>query len=100
MEEQITFLRDKLKEKDQLTHSLLEQFSKYNTIKISQELSKSNTKSFQEKTISEENEIKETATPAYKDNEKSIRSDETSSETLNRKTDNVERTKTGSTKKG
>ena len=50
LEEQIVFLRDELKEKDQPIHSLLEQLPKCNdTIKISQELSKNSTKSFEKK---------------------------------------------------
>ena len=59
------------------------------TMKISQELSKDNTKSFEEKSISKENENEKTATTGYKEKEKAITSNETSSETINRKTDDV-----------
>lgn len=88
-DEQIVFLRDELK-KDQFIHSLLEQLSMCNdTMKISQELSKDNTKSFEEKSVSKENENEKTATTGYKEKEKAITSNETSSETINRKTDDV-----------
>ena len=63
------------------------------TIKISQELTKSNTKLFAEKTISKVDQIEETATPAYKD--ESIESNETLCERVNRKTEKLERKKTG-----
>lgn len=66
------------------------------TIKISQELTKSNTKLFAEKTISKVHQIEETAAPAYKD--ESIESNETSCERGNRKTEKLERKKTGSPK--
>lgn len=59
------------------------------TMKISQELSKDNTKSFEEKSISKENENEKTATTGYKEKEKAITSNETSSETIKRKTDDV-----------
>ena len=45
-------------------------------MKISQELSKDNTKSFEEKSISKENENEKTATTGYKENEKAITSNE------------------------
>lgn len=68
MEEQIVFLRDELKKK-QFIHC-------NDTMKISQELSKDNTKSFEGKSISKENENEKTATTGYKENEKAITSNE------------------------
>ena len=58
---------------------------------MSQELSTSNTKLFEEKTVSKEDQIEATATPAYKD--ELTGSNETSCKTVNRKTDKLERTK-------
>ena len=56
LEEQI-ILWDELKEKDGLIHSLIEKLPKFNdTVKISQELSESNTKSFEKKLF--QNKIK------------------------------------------
>lgn len=70
MEKQIVFLLEELEEKDQLIRSLLEQLPKCNDgIKISQELWEGNTKSFEEETISKEDEIEETIL-AYRNKEK------------------------------
>lgn len=75
LEGQIVVLRD----------GLQKQLSKCDdTIKISQTILKSNTKSF-EKTISKEDQIEKTAKTDYKDNEKSIISNETICETINKK---------------
>ena len=58
LEEQI-ILWDELKEKDELIHSLLEKLPKFNdTVKISQELSKSNTKSFEKKLFQKKIKLK------------------------------------------
>lgn len=76
-----------------------EQLSKYiNTIKISQEFSKSNTKSFENKTISKEYQPEKTATQPCKGNKKFFRLNQTSCGIVNRKTDKLERTKIGSAK--
>ena len=82
LEGQIVVLRD----------GLQKQLSKCDdTIKISQTILKSNTKSF-EKIISKEDQIEKTAKTDYKNNEKSIISTET--------TDRLKRTTIWQSKKG
>ena len=77
LESQILFLQRKLKEKNQLVNSLLDQISKCNNIiKSNQELSTNNVKPLENKTLIKQDRFIETTTTTNKESKKSGKKNE------------------------